>query len=118
MTPFPRWLLTTLLLVFLLFGAVRALGAETVAGTIKSIDLNKRVLVLIDDEGPEWTFHLATDVKVRPGERERNDLETLFSASPAFNAPAPAETLFVGTTLAPRVEYDFKLTDLRVGDRV
>jgi hypothetical protein len=118
MAPLPRLLLTALIFVLLLFGAVRALGAETVAGTIKSIDQDKYVMVLTEDGGAEWTLRLAADVKIRPAERKSPILENLFSASPTVNAPDPVETLLAGYSLAPRVEYNYKLSDLCVGDRL
>lgn len=118
MTRLPRWLLESLIIAFLFFGTVRALGAETAAGQIKSIDLHKQVMVLTADDGQEWTLHLYAGVVVRPHERESPILESLFSASPANNAPDPVETQFAGSNLEPRVEYNYKLCDLRAGDRV
>ncbi|OAI47852.1 hypothetical protein AYO44_08710 [Planctomycetaceae bacterium SCGC AG-212-F19] len=118
MNHFPRWLLTTLVTLFFLFGAVRSLGAETAAGKIKSIDFAKQVMVLEENDGTTWTMSLPEGALVRPLDRESAILESLFSAAPANNAPDPAETLFPDKRLTPRVEYNYKLSDLRAGDEV
>ncbi len=118
MTALPRWLLTSLAVALSFFGTVRALGAETAAGQIKSIDPYMRTMVLLEDDGTELTLMLPGTVTVRPYGRESRILDSLFIAAPVNNAPDPIELWPLGPQLVPREEYLLPLSELRPGDKV
>jgi hypothetical protein len=118
MTPFPRWLLTSLAVALSFFGTVRALGAETAAGKIKSIDLYMRTMVLVEDDGTEATMSLPEAIVVRPFDRQSQILDSLFSAGPVNTAPEPIEKVFPGQNLVPRMEYLLTVSQLRPDDEV
>jgi hypothetical protein len=75
-------------------------------------------MVLVEDDGTEWTMSLPGTVIVRPDDPVSPILESLFSAPPVNIAPDPVEKALPGQKFVPRMEYLLRLSDLRLGDEV
>lgn len=60
----PKWLLMTLAVVGLVGGASLARADHVSWGKLKTVTADKNQIVVTDDKGKDWTFHIAEGAKI------------------------------------------------------